>query len=56
MTKKKLMETQNPSGTQNERSLWCSPAPDTVDTINAHGFNRSYCHREQDGNPFKSYL
>lgn len=41
--KKKLLDQQNKSGTQNERTLWHGTAPEAVDSINAHGFNRSYC-------------
>nr|XP_034317324.1 protein mono-ADP-ribosyltransferase PARP15 [Crassostrea gigas]XP_034317325.1 protein mono-ADP-ribosyltransferase PARP15 [Crassostrea gigas] len=41
--KKKLLESQNPKGTQNERELWHGTAPDAVSSINSFGFNRSYC-------------
>jgi poly [ADP-ribose] polymerase 10/14/15 len=41
--KKKQLEDQNPPGTTNERLLWHGTAAETVDNINAHGFNRSYC-------------
>ncbi|XP_033756233.1 protein mono-ADP-ribosyltransferase PARP15-like [Pecten maximus] len=43
VAKKKQMDSQNRKGTQNERMLWHGTAPTTVDSINAHGFNRSYC-------------
>ncbi|XP_052261029.1 protein mono-ADP-ribosyltransferase PARP14-like isoform X2 [Dreissena polymorpha] len=41
--KKKQLEGQNPPGTVNERFLWHGTSEDTVDSVNAHGFNRSYC-------------
>ncbi|XP_052226217.1 protein mono-ADP-ribosyltransferase PARP14-like isoform X1 [Dreissena polymorpha] len=41
--KKKQLEGQNPPGTTNERFLWHGTSADTVDSVNAHGFNRSYC-------------
>lgn len=41
--KKKQLEDQNPQNTQNEKFLWHGTADDAVDSINAHGFNRSYC-------------
>ncbi|XP_060593079.1 protein mono-ADP-ribosyltransferase PARP14-like isoform X3 [Ruditapes philippinarum] len=41
--KKKQLEDQNPPNTTNERLLWHGTAAETVDNINAHGFNRSYC-------------
>ncbi|XP_052218545.1 protein mono-ADP-ribosyltransferase PARP15-like [Dreissena polymorpha] len=41
--KKKQLEEQNPQGTTNERFLWFGTSADTVDSVNAHGFNRSYC-------------
>ena len=41
--KKKLLTQQNKQWTQNERILWHGTAPEAVDSINAHGFNRSYC-------------
>ncbi|XP_062619962.1 uncharacterized protein LOC134281522 [Saccostrea cucullata] len=43
VAKKKLLDTQNPSGTQNERELWHGTAPGAVNSINSLGFNRSYC-------------
>lgn len=43
VAKKKLLESQNPKGTQNERELWHGTAPEAVNSINLHGFNRSYC-------------
>ncbi|XP_060564915.1 protein mono-ADP-ribosyltransferase PARP14-like [Ruditapes philippinarum] len=42
-SKKKQLEDQNPSGTINERELWHGTSADPVDSINAHGFNRSFC-------------
>ncbi|XP_053389477.1 protein mono-ADP-ribosyltransferase PARP14-like, partial [Mercenaria mercenaria] len=42
-TKKKQLEGQNPPNTQNENFLWHGTAEEAVDSINAHGFNRSYC-------------
>ncbi|XP_046558431.1 LOW QUALITY PROTEIN: protein mono-ADP-ribosyltransferase PARP14-like [Haliotis rubra] len=41
--KKKQLEKQNPQGTQNESWLWHGTSTDAIDSINAHGFNRSYC-------------
>ncbi|XP_052771703.1 protein mono-ADP-ribosyltransferase PARP14-like [Mya arenaria] len=43
--KKKQLEGQNPAGTKNEQLLWHGTSEDTVDSVNAHGFNRSYCGR-----------
>ncbi|XP_062569514.1 protein mono-ADP-ribosyltransferase PARP15-like [Saccostrea cucullata] len=43
VAKKKLLDTQNPPGTQNERELWHGTAPEAVNSINSLGFNRSYC-------------
>ena len=48
--KKKLMEQQNPPGTQNERILWHGTAPAAVKSINALGFNRSYCGKNGKAN------
>ncbi|XP_061194415.1 protein mono-ADP-ribosyltransferase PARP14-like isoform X2 [Saccostrea echinata] len=45
VAKKKLLDTQNSSSTQNERELWHGTAPDAVNSINSLGFNRSYCGR-----------
>ncbi|XP_053389167.1 protein mono-ADP-ribosyltransferase PARP14-like [Mercenaria mercenaria] len=42
-SKKKQLEDQNPPGTINERELWHGTSADPVDSINAHGFNRSFC-------------
>ncbi|XP_045188998.2 protein mono-ADP-ribosyltransferase PARP14-like isoform X2 [Mercenaria mercenaria] len=42
-SKKKQLEDQNPPGTINERELWHGTSVDPVDSINAHGFNRSFC-------------
>ncbi|KAL5022027.1 hypothetical protein ScPMuIL_001182 [Solemya velum] len=39
--KKKLLEQNAPK--QVERYLWHGTSAETVDSINAHGFNRSYC-------------
>ncbi|XP_052770990.1 protein mono-ADP-ribosyltransferase PARP14-like [Mya arenaria] len=41
--KKKQLEGQNPAGTKNEQFLWHGTSEDTVDSVNAHGFNMSYC-------------
>ncbi|XP_067656555.1 protein mono-ADP-ribosyltransferase PARP14-like isoform X2 [Haliotis asinina] len=41
--KTKQLERQNPQGTQNESWLWHGTSTDAIDSINAHGFNRSYC-------------
>ncbi|WAR21771.1 PAR14-like protein, partial [Mya arenaria] len=41
--KKKQLERQNPAGTKNEQFLWHGTSEDIVDSVNAHGFNRSYC-------------
>ncbi|XP_078312815.1 protein mono-ADP-ribosyltransferase PARP14-like [Crassostrea virginica] len=43
LAKKKLLDSQNPQGTQNERELWHGTAPEAVNSINSFGFNRSYC-------------
>lgn len=43
IAKKKLLESQNPKGTQNERELWHGTAPEAVSSINYLGFDRSYC-------------
>nr|XP_034317327.1 protein mono-ADP-ribosyltransferase PARP14 isoform X2 [Crassostrea gigas] len=43
VAKKKLLDSQNPKGTQNERELWHGTAPEAVNSINSLGFNRSYC-------------
>uniref|UniRef100_A0A8B8E892 Poly [ADP-ribose] polymerase n=1 Tax=Crassostrea virginica TaxID=6565 RepID=A0A8B8E892_CRAVI len=45
LAKKKLLDSQNPQGTKNERDLWHGTAPDAVNSINSFGFNRSYCGR-----------
>ncbi|XP_067844267.1 uncharacterized protein [Heptranchias perlo] len=45
MIKKQLLEEKNPVGTNNERILFHGTAPDTLDSINHHGFNRSYAGR-----------
>ncbi|XP_060564916.1 protein mono-ADP-ribosyltransferase PARP14-like [Ruditapes philippinarum] len=42
-SKKKHLEDQNPPSTINERQLWHGTSADPVDSINAHGFNRSFC-------------
>ncbi|XP_062600978.1 protein mono-ADP-ribosyltransferase PARP15-like [Saccostrea cucullata] len=42
VAKKKLLDSQNPSGTQNERELWHGTDPKAVNSINSLGFNRSY--------------
>ena len=44
--KKKQINENNPNQKQNERVLWHGTAADTVPSINAHGFNRSYCGGE----------
>ncbi|XP_048247705.1 protein mono-ADP-ribosyltransferase PARP14-like isoform X1 [Haliotis rufescens] len=41
--KRKQLEKQNPQGTQNEAWLWHGTSTDAIGSINAHGFNRSYC-------------
>lgn len=41
--KKMSMESLNPQGHQNERTLWHGTAYDALDSINTYGFNRSYC-------------
>lgn len=43
VAKKKLLDSQNPKGTKNERKLWHGTAPDAVNSINSLGFNRSHC-------------
>ncbi|WAR21760.1 PAR14-like protein [Mya arenaria] len=47
--KKKQLEGQNPAGTKSEQFLWHGTSEDTVDSVNAHGFNRSYCGRNGHG-------
>jgi poly [ADP-ribose] polymerase 10/14/15 len=42
-SKLKQLEEKNKPGTQNERMLWHGTRVDAVDSINAHGFNRSFC-------------
>ena len=41
--KKRQLESQNKQGTTNELFLWHGTSAETVDSVNAHGFNRSYC-------------
>ena len=41
--KRKQIIQNNPKQNQNERVLWHGTAVDVVPSINAHGFNRSYC-------------
>eukprot|EP00105_Crassostrea_gigas_P000486 XP_011412320.2 PREDICTED: poly [ADP-ribose] polymerase 15 isoform X2 [Crassostrea gigas] len=43
VAKKKMLESQNPKGTQNERELWHAIRAKVVSSINSLGFNRSYC-------------
>lgn len=43
VVKKKLLESQNPKGTENERELWHGTTHEAVNNINSIGFNRSYC-------------
>ena len=43
--RKKEMEKHNPSGHQNERLLWHGTSPDTLDKINACGFNLSFAEK-----------
>ncbi|XP_061194416.1 protein mono-ADP-ribosyltransferase PARP14-like [Saccostrea echinata] len=43
VAKKKLLDSQNPPGTKNERELWHGTAPEAVNSVNSLGFNRSYC-------------
>lgn len=43
VAKKKLLDSQNPKGTKNERELWHGTAIEAVSSINSLGFNRSYC-------------
>lgn len=43
IAKKKLLESQNPKGTQNERELWHGTEHYAVSSINSFGFDRSYC-------------
>ncbi|XP_069140966.1 LOW QUALITY PROTEIN: protein mono-ADP-ribosyltransferase PARP14-like [Argopecten irradians] len=43
VAKKKLVDIQNGTTQQNEKMLWHGTAAETVGSINAHGFNRSYC-------------
>ncbi|KAJ8316973.1 hypothetical protein KUTeg_004877 [Tegillarca granosa] len=45
LAKKKMMESQNTSGNQNENTLWHGTSAAAVDSINTYGFNRSYCGR-----------
>ncbi|XP_053407527.1 protein mono-ADP-ribosyltransferase PARP14-like [Mercenaria mercenaria] len=41
--KRKEMNNNNPKKKDNERVLWHGTADDAVQSINSHGFNRSYC-------------
>ncbi|CAG2197260.1 PARP10_14_15 [Mytilus edulis] len=43
VAKKKSIDSTNPTGHQNENSLWHGFAKDAMDSINKFGFNRSYC-------------
>ncbi|KAJ8321016.1 hypothetical protein KUTeg_002603 [Tegillarca granosa] len=43
VAKKKSIDAQNPSTVVNEKMLWHGTAGNAVDSINAYGFNRSYC-------------
>ncbi|XP_059503364.1 protein mono-ADP-ribosyltransferase PARP14-like isoform X2 [Stegostoma tigrinum] len=45
MIKKQQLEDKNPAGTTNEHVLFHGTAQDTLDSINHHGFNRSYAGR-----------
>uniref|UniRef100_UPI00398F072A poly(ADP-ribose) polymerase family member 14-related sequence 1 isoform X2 n=1 Tax=Pristiophorus japonicus TaxID=55135 RepID=UPI00398F072A len=45
MIKSQLLNDKNPGGTQNEKLLFHGTAPDTLDSISNHGFNRSYAGR-----------
>ncbi|XP_053380787.1 protein mono-ADP-ribosyltransferase PARP14-like [Mercenaria mercenaria] len=40
--KKKQLEAQNPNA-KNENFLWHGTSNEAIDSINSHGFNRSYC-------------
>jgi hypothetical protein len=53
--KKKQLEEQNPSGTMNERELWHGTSIESVDSINAHGFNRSFCGKNSEKNKACSF-
>ena len=41
--KRKQMIQQNSHRNDNERMLWHGTSAGPIDSINAHGFNRSYC-------------
>lgn len=43
VAKKKLMDSENKPGNQNETTLWHGTAGNAKDSINTYGFNRSYC-------------
>ncbi|XP_060083927.1 protein mono-ADP-ribosyltransferase PARP14-like [Ylistrum balloti] len=43
IAKKRLVDTENAHISENEKMLWHGTAAETVDSINSHGFNRSYC-------------
>ena len=43
LAKKAYMDKQNPSSTQNERTLWHGTASNSSQSINQEGFNRGYC-------------
>ncbi|XP_071133739.1 protein mono-ADP-ribosyltransferase PARP14-like [Mytilus edulis] len=43
VAKKKSIDSTNPTGHQNENSLWHGFAKDAMDSINRFGFNRGYC-------------
>ena len=48
--KRKQMSQQN-TRKDNERVLWHGTAADAVKSINAHGFNRSYCGKNGNREP-----
>ena len=43
MVHKEEMDRVNPPTIQNERIMWHGTSADTIEAINAQGFNRSYC-------------
>ena len=43
MVHKEDMDGRNTQGRQNERWLWHGTSSTSTNSINTHGFNRSYC-------------
>ena len=47
--KKRELEQYNPKGTENEKRLFHGTSSDSIQSIIANGFNRSYCGRHGNG-------